>query len=179
MGRMDPRNSAFAGPPCPRHDVLRETGPRYPWQTPALRPSRRSTVAVTVTSASSSSSSASSPSCPALVVGVEAAPMPALPLAPPVTLPPSAGLCSPCHPILRGWPGWSRRVGPVRLAGGRSPRSPMIRGRQRLIVALGSPSGWAGADAHSRILRPPRSPATCATCGLHSAQAPIVRDYLE
>jgi hypothetical protein len=33
--------------------------------------------------------------------------------------------------------------------------------------------------AHSRILRSRRSPATCATSGLHSAQALIVRDYLE
>jgi hypothetical protein len=33
--------------------------------------------------------------------------------------------------------------------------------------------------AYSRILRPRRSPVTCATCGLHSAQPRVVRDYLE
>ena len=31
---------------------------------------------------------------------------------------------------------------------------------------------------YARILRPRRSAATCATCGLYSAQARVVRDYL-
>jgi hypothetical protein len=31
----------------------------------------------------------------------------------------------------------------------------------------------------SRILQPSRSLVTCATCGLHSVQALVVRDYLE
>jgi hypothetical protein len=34
-------------------------------------------------------------------------------------------------------------------------------------------------DSQSRILRSLRSPITCTTCGKHSAQPLIVRDYLE
>jgi hypothetical protein len=35
------------------------------------------------------------------------------------------------------------------------------------------------ANPQSRILRPRRSPVTCMSCGLQSAQPRVVRDYLE
>jgi hypothetical protein len=47
-------------------------------------------------------------------------------------------------------------------------------------VAFGYLVAWMLlAPWHSRVLRPWRSPVTCGTCGLHSAQARVVRDHLE
>ena len=54
----------------------------------------------------------------------------------------------------------------------------------RSMVRMGplGPDRNAGPPAllcYYRILRPRRSPATCATCGKHSVQALIVHDYLK